>query len=319
MGADTTMEKLPDAVSTEEYRSILTRLLHIIGYRNTRPTCHPSIQKRVTQHFLDQSDWHPDDRKKAIAMSTPISVGVAKCYPQATPEAQLAYSLHCCYILFLDDRLRNDGTSMGDFATHLLSSESQRHPILLSYTRMMLEAQTQIGPYAASMSLSAANNFITGIAFEHMYDGKIHLTKGALAFPSYLRTITGISEPVAHYIFPQHIFPEEQYLHIYLPCIPDLVDCINWTNDITSFYKESIVGRERLNYVCNVANVRSKTYKEALIFIVEEFRERIRRIRYVLREWPDVLQVVEEFFSGYVLFHLEQPRYLLKEVLGEFR
>ena len=304
-------------MSKDEYRSILMELLGVTGYRTTNLNCDSSVQERVTQHFQEQHNWQPKDRERAIAMSIPISVGVAQCYPHATPDAQLAYSLHCCYILFLDDRLRAHGPPMGDFATQLLLSEPQRHPILQSYTRMILNAQAHIGPYAASMSLSAANNFITGIAFEQMYDGKILPTKGALAFPNYLRAITGISEPVAHYVFPQHMFPEEQYLHVYLPCIPDLVDYINWMNDVTSFYKESIVGKERLNYVCNVASVRSITCKEALKFVVEELCERMRRIRYILRECPDMLHVVEDFFTGYTLFHLKQPRYMLREILGD--
>lgn len=299
----------------EDYHSILLELLKATDYHPPHLPCHSSVQNFVMEHFAQQHEWEPEDRARAIKISEPISVGVARCYPHATPEAQTAFSLHNCYILFIDDRMRAEGPPLGDFATQLLSSQPQSHPILRSYVKALLDMQAYVGPYAASMTLSAANNFISGIAFERLYDGKVHPPKGAVAFPPYLRIITGISEPTAHYIFPQHKFPEEEYLHIYLPCIPDLVDYVNWVNDITSFYKESIVGDERLNYVCNFAHTRDISYAKALKLITQEVCERVQRIRYVLRKSPGLMEVVEDFFKAYMAFHLEQPRYRLREVL----
>ena len=302
-------------MSKEDYRSILLQLLRATDYHPPHLPCHPDVQNLVIKHFKEQHDWQPEDRARAIEVSKPISVGVARCYPHATPEAQTAYTLHCCYMLFMDDRLRSQGPPLADFATKLFSAQPQSHHILQSYVKALLDMQAHVGPYAASMTLSAASSFVAGIAFERLYDGKIRPAEGAIAFPSYLRTITGISEPVAHYVFPQDKFPEEKFLHVYLPCIPDLVDYINWVNDITSFYKESIMGDERLNYVCNYAHSRNIGYKEALESITKDVCERVQRIRYVLRDSLGLLEVVEDFFKAYTEFHLEQPRYRLHEVL----
>jgi hypothetical protein len=199
----------------------------------------------------------------------------------------------------------------------LLSGQRQKHTVLQSFVEFLLELRTHLGPYAAATLLKATVEFFNGLLLERGHNHDLRVPLGATAFPSYLRTVTGFAEPFAHFVFCQTKFPEARYLHRYLGCVPDLIAYINYTNDVISFYKESIVGEERVNYICNVAKTRGIGQSEALRVVSREVCDTVKSIRLALREEPEMTEVVEDFFRSYVLFHLNQPRYQLMEVVAD--
>jgi hypothetical protein len=189
--------------------------------------------------------------------------------------------------------------------------------VLQSFVEFLLELRTHLGSYGATQTLKATLEFMNGHVLEREHNGDLRVPLGAVEFPAYLRTVTGYGEPFAHFVFHQTRFPEGRYLQRYLACIPDLVSYINYTNDVTSFYKESIVGEERVNYICNVAKARGISHGEALRLVSRDVCETVKRIRLVVREEPELREVVEDFFRGYVLFHLNQPRYQMMELVAD--
>jgi len=56
-------------------------------------------------------------------------------------------------------------------------------------------------------------------------------------------------------MFPEATFREEVYLKVFIPTIPDIAMLGNQVNDIFSFYKESVVGKEGYNYILGLSGM----------------------------------------------------------------
>lgn len=84
-------------------------------------------------------------------------------------------------------------------------------------------------------------------------------------------------------------------------------------SDILSFYKEELAG-ETENYIKARAIATGKTAQQTLYDVVDETVATARRIREALGEGK-VRDVWDGFEAGFVSFHIENPRYRLKEIL----
>ncbi|KAK3679715.1 hypothetical protein LTR78_000091 [Recurvomyces mirabilis] len=93
--------------------------------------------------------------------------------------------------------------------------------------------------------LTATIQFFNGCLLENRPAECFRIIPGAVEFPQYFRLKTGYAAPYAHFVFRENIYPEDEFLPIYQPIMPHLVDFINLTNDLMSFYKESILSDER--------------------------------------------------------------------------
>ena len=139
----------------------------------------------------------------------------------------------------------------------------------------------------------------------------------AIRYPRYLRDKTGLPDPYAHAVFPHDIFPEEQYRKFYLPTIPALFDIIILINDILSFYKESIRGTERVNYICTLAKTTGKTAVQCLYDANDGLVKSIAEMRGILKPQPTLLAHANDFLAAYIHWHIRTiSRYHLDEVMG---
>ncbi|OBT86261.1 hypothetical protein VE02_05867 [Pseudogymnoascus sp. 03VT05] len=202
-----------------------------------------SLEEPVMGHFEVQP-WPEAHGNKAIKMAKWMSTGICICYPFADRETQIAYGIYSVYVLLIDDITRELGSSMDRFAVNLVFGSPQESPVLQSLVDWLGGSLDYQGPFAAAMSIKSVIEFIHGCIIERDYDGNIVLPRGAINFPEYFRLKTGIAEPFTHFCFPEALYPESEYLQIYLPALQDICDYINHTNDILSLYKESIVGEE---------------------------------------------------------------------------
>lgn len=184
--------------------------------------------------------------------------------------------------------------------------------MLTNIQRFLQNLDTFMGPYAASMITKTTIEFVESTNLEGEFT---NLPFGAVRFPRYLRAKTGYAEPYAHAIFPNDAFPEPEFRNSYLPALPALCEMIDYINDILSFYKETIRGQERYNFVCNLATTRNCSVKEALEIAVEDTAERVAEMRRVLKPYPNLLQCAEQFLCRYISWHLNTTkRYFLDEV-----
>ncbi|KAF2680331.1 terpenoid synthase [Lentithecium fluviatile CBS 122367] len=302
-------------VSKEDYGQILSTFLSGIDFYMPPFSYDFSLEDPVMAYFARQPNWPPNLTEKAVGMAKWMSTGLGMCYPFAEKDIQVAYGIHATYVLFIDDIIHELGNALDEFETRLVSGKPQKSPILQSLVNFLLDNDTYMGPYAAAMNTKATIEFICGCIMERDYDGKVVPPVGAKKFPSYFREKTGYTEPYAHFCFPEAIFPEKDYLHVYMPCIQDLIEFISYANDILSFYKESVVGDERLNYVCNIANTHGLSAADALGLVCKNVTENVTTVRKVLRDYPEMKDTVDEFFRGYIAWYLNQKRYKLTDIV----
>ncbi|OBT75119.1 hypothetical protein VF21_05496 [Pseudogymnoascus sp. 05NY08] len=227
-----------------------------------------SLEEPVMDHFEVQP-WPEAYGKKAVKMAKWMSTGIGMCYPFADRETQIAYGIYSVYVLLICDITRELGSSMDRFAVNLVLGNPQESPVLQSLVDWLGGSLSYQGPFAAAMSIKSVIEFIRGCIIERDYDGNIALPRGAINFPEYFRSKTGIAEPFTHFCFPEALYPESEYLHVYLPALQDICDYINHTNDILSLYKESIVGEERLTYIPNYAQTHGLSLTDALRQVCE--------------------------------------------------
>jgi hypothetical protein len=301
-------------VSKEEYGKILSKFLKDVDFFMPPQEYDFSLEEPVMNYFASQPNWPPHLTAKAVYMAKWMSTGLGMCYPFAEKDIQVAYGIHATYVLFIDDIIHELGDALDEFEVRLVSGKPQKSPILQSLVHFLLDNNTYMGPYAAAMNTKATIEFICGCIMERDYDGKVEPPVGAKKFPGYFREKTGYTEPYAHFCFPEATCPEKEYLHVYMPCIQDLIEFISYANDILSFYKESIVADERLNYICNIANTHGLSVCDALKLVCEQVTENVLTTRKVLKDHPEMRDTVDEFFRGYIAWYLNQKRYKLTDI-----
>ncbi|KAI1095300.1 isoprenoid synthase domain-containing protein [Rostrohypoxylon terebratum] len=170
------------------------------------------------------------------------------------------------------------------------------------------------GPFICDMITKATLEFFSMCAFEQEYDGTFAASSSTPDFPYYLRFKTGLGEPYALFAFPECMYPEDVFLRTYLPAIPYLVREFNLGNDFLSFYKESIVSDERLNYVHNSSRASRVTPIQALEDVRLSLIDGVQTIREVLAVDPQLQSNLDQMLHGYVMFHFGASRYRLSEL-----
>ena len=241
-----------ESVSSTELGEILSQFLFSIDFYMPPFEYDFSLEEPVMSHFRHQL-WPEAHSAKALKMAKWIS-GIGMCYPFADQDTQVACGIHGVYVLLVDDLTKELGQSMDHFATNIILGRPQESSILQSLTDWLPYTSAYQGPFATDMTIKSAIDFIRGCIVERDFDGKLIPPYGAVNFPNYFRSKTGIAEPFAHFCFPERLYPESEYLHIYLPALQDICDFINHPNDILLFYKETVVGTERLTYIPNFAH-----------------------------------------------------------------
>ncbi|KAL4808096.1 isoprenoid synthase domain-containing protein [Aspergillus unguis] len=304
-------------VSKAELEQILSDFLKAINFRMPDYTYDYTLEEPVMAHFKTK-DWPAPQRDRALKMAKWISTGVGMCYPFASRDSRISFGIHSTYLLLIDDIGHQIPTALATFGSNLAAGKAQDSPVLQSFAEWLTEGDKYMGPFANAMNIKCAIEFVHGCLLENTYNDNMQIPRHAVNFPAYLRAKTGFTEPYAFFCYPQDLYPEDKYLQIYLPAMQDLCEYVNYCNDILSFYKESVVGEERLNYVCNYASAHGVSLLEALRQISASVVRNVQNIRLILADHEDVLGDTEAFIQGYAAWYLLQNRYRLHELQIEY-
>lgn len=299
--------------SRGELGEILTEFLCSVNFEMPQFDYDFSLEEPLMDYFRAQP-WPEAQIDKAVKMAKRMSTGVGYAYPSVDKNIQVAYGIHVVYLFLVDDSAEELGNALDRFTTNLILGRRQESPVLQSLVDWLSESPIHLGSFAADMNVKGAIEHVRGCMLERDYDGKTIPPRGATNFPRYLRTKTGFAETYALFCFPEALYPESKFLQAYLPAIQDLCDYTNYTNDILSFYKESIVGTERLTYVPNIAHTHGLGLADALRKTIADVADHVQNIRVILADYPQLLKMAEEFIQGFIVWHLDQPRYRLGEL-----
>ncbi|OAP57562.1 hypothetical protein AYL99_08300 [Fonsecaea erecta] len=302
-------------------------------YEDTYPEQLDSIvRKRILSYNLD-------DRRTAhlLKLLPTCASGVQKHYTRAAIEVKAFIVLYTIFLFYIDDRVVQEPETMlaelqklsrlntpAAGPEKMNSLDHYSEPCLLLWSELVTsEAHVYYGPYSAGAIQKGFVEFLMGSIIEARFpEGLRQQEEGSFASipPTavhMLRDKAGAGEVYAHFMFPTHLAPEDEYLGKYFICVRDMMDWINFTNDIMSFYKESFapgVQAEENTYIQNRARCEGKTALEVLRVLCDEVVGLTARIRRGLQGEAVLEDIWENYVHGYILFHACDRRYRLQEL-----
>ncbi|KAK0199555.1 isoprenoid synthase domain-containing protein [Desarmillaria ectypa] len=210
-------------------------------------------------------------------------------------------------VAYFDDAYPDDPDALigvPNFTKHFASSEKQSTKMLDDFANVLAEASQFFGEVAADFIVQAGLRYITALILEIHSKSEPAIDKYAI----FLRELSGIAE--AYTVF---MFPKDLPHYLYVQALPLIRDVINFTNDITSFYKEECEG-ETHNLISLLAEARDESKSEALRYVAERCIQAHERVLCILSPHQGVRSSYENFVKGHLAFYLGAKRYRLSEL-----
>ncbi|EED80636.1 predicted protein [Postia placenta Mad-698-R] len=227
-------------------------------------------------------------------------------------DAKVAITIFTALATSVDDPNALDGLAFDQF--HRRHSDCTVHgdksPLGL-FAKVTSQMAACYPSFAAGAILVAALQFVNASILENTTRGTM-LHPKALGFVEYRRFLSGMPEAYVCFIWEKTRFPA---VNCYIQAIPDACIFIDYLNDILSFYKEELTN-ELVNYIHDRALVTGTSASDALRDVIGETVAAAERVRSILGE-GDERDAWDAFVRGYIKFHMDDPRYRLREVLGD--
>jgi hypothetical protein len=300
------------AVTKADYIQNLRKSLGDIAFDFPPSDYNLGVENQVKEYFKEAgfSEVFIRDRQSIIQASAGIAMTT---YHSTSFHIQCTIGIYTTYALIIDDCTQEMKPEMKDFCPCFLSGKPQGNKLLQTFAHLLKSMHRIFGQFGGDMIIKDSLQYISSCYLETEADKRLLFSTNAPDFAYYFRLKTGVAEAYAFMMFPEEQFPEDEYLSTYLPTIWYMQGYLNFTNDIMSFYKESLA-LEDTNFVHNYAKSHGLVPTESLQRICTEASEAVQRLRSLSKAHPKVSLAIESFVRGYIVFHLSQPRYRLAEL-----
>ncbi|GFF29956.1 hypothetical protein IFM61606_10449 [Aspergillus udagawae] len=269
-----------------------------------------ATEKAIRQHV--SSERHC----QMLIARLPVDVGVATHAYSIYPfEIRLSIGIYTTLFTYIDDADRRDMTSkLERFAVNFSLGVFHSDANLDYLTRLLAVDLPKLwGPFTSSCIMKATMDLLSGCLLENYFPSGSH--RLASGFPSYLRNKTGASEPYAYFIFPESLFPEREFLGLYVHSIAGIIEVTNAISDIISYYKEAVIGDEANGRIVSEARVQMRQPAEVLLETCRESGAMHQHIKQILGEAnKQLLRAYCSFVDGLSAFHILSGRYRLSEI-----
>ncbi|CZR53884.1 uncharacterized protein PAC_03766 [Phialocephala subalpina] len=305
------MGSIKDAtqISIPAYKSIVEDFLNSASFKLPKWAKEPIFDQEVIDVCLAQDLQLCTERLEGIAK---VGIAAAKWfYPSHSREAQLAIAKFTALSVIVDDLGESILEGLQNYRMRMLLRQPLGVKVIQSLFDSVLDIGEYFGSFETDMVFKATMEYLSASLVEIENPGMLRPLRCTPGFNGYFRVKTGISEAYALFIFPESVLSSP---HAQLPLIPDLMAFINNTNDIMSFYKESIVGEERDNCIHLHARANDLMVQEALMNFQRSTLKYLGRIKEFLISNESLRKPVEKFIQGYLAFHFATPRYRLGEL-----
>ncbi|OBZ70154.1 Trichodiene synthase [Grifola frondosa] len=294
-------------VLIDDTKRIIRNFLNGLDFESPQTPMNSELRRRLAAEI---ASWNIDVSTTFTDKMLSNSCNMAEtCYGHASPEHQYFIALYTAFTFYADDHCEGDPEPVGQFAHRFTNGEMQLDPVLDRFAAHIKTAYELWPLIGANTIISGTLNSMTAMYIEYT-TRSMAISPSATRYPYYLRTMSGVGPPYAHFIFPK---TWRASVNSYLQLIPELDYFINCTNDILSFYKESLAG-ETDNYVHLRAAAERKTPTIVLRELSSEVTNTVRRIKVVTAKDKELAAVWHRFLNGYLEFHIKTPRYRLKEL-----
>ncbi|KAJ5876181.1 isoprenoid synthase domain-containing protein [Penicillium soppii] len=306
---------------TEE---ILRTWLHNVGFdlqQAVRPF-HTKLYAELEEWIISQD--LQEHQLSRIWMLLPASTSAAdKWYPQASYQLKRYIALFTTFLLYVDDKAEQDlehilpdlqrVSSGACNGLHALKCDDTVFNMWLEL--VATETGTFYGSYSTGVITKGLVDFMLGNTVESNVAAGLKVpAKFGQRGSKFVRDKTGAGEVYAHFIFPEHLAEENRHLPTYVPFIACMLDIIDDVNDILSFFKESVVGTEMNTNIMNRARTSCCSPHDVLKQICSETVEAMHVVSHAFEEKGVVGKLWKDFINGYIMWHICEDRYRLKEI-----
>ncbi|KAJ5375424.1 hypothetical protein N7517_007430 [Penicillium concentricum] len=294
-------------VSADEYKDILNNFfLGVSPDLSYIPD--PSLEDYILAACLSNGVAN----EKANQISKHGASVAQQFYPLHKFEIQRLVGLFSAYFFAVDDLGLDFVDDIRKFGRKTMQGDPQP-PLLEAFAALLPQFNQHYPDICSNKIATGLINFMDASAIEFETTGKFLHLETAASFPRYFRIMTGLAEPYTFFILTNDLWSEEN-INLFIQAAPDIMDLTDTINDLLSFYKESIVGDERNNYVYHRALSDCIRVSDVLHRLVEENTARIDNVKATVSESPALLQMVDAYIRGFVGFHVMRPRYKLNEL-----
>jgi hypothetical protein len=246
-----------------------------------------------------------------------------KWYPHASYPLKRYIALYTTFLLYVDDKAEQElisilpdlrRVSSGAYnGLHTLNCDDTIITIWLDL--VATETGTFYGPYSTGVITKGLVDFMLGNTIESDVAAGLKLPANfGRRASKFVRDKTGAGEVYAHFIFPEQLAEEGGHLSRYVPLIACMRDIIDDVNDILSFFKESVIGSEMNTNIMNRARASRCSLREVLQQICKETSETMYVVSNAFEEQDIAGKLWKDFISGYIMWHICEDRYQLKEI-----
>ncbi|GAB1191255.1 hypothetical protein APSETT444_000427 [Aspergillus pseudonomiae] len=246
-----------------------------------------------------------------------------KWYPHASHQLKRYIALYTTFLLYVDDKAEQDleqilpdlqRVSSGAYnGLHALKCDDTVVNLWLEL--VATETGMYYGPYSTGVITKGLVDFMLGNTVEANLAAGLNLpAKFGQRASKFVRDKTGAGEVYAHFIFPEHLAEETRHLPTYVPFIACMLDLIDDINDILSFFKESVVGTEMNTNIMNRARTSCCSPHDVLEQICRETAETMYAVSNGIGEDGVIGKLWKDFINGYIMWHICEDRYRLKEI-----
>jgi hypothetical protein len=224
-------------------------------------------------------------------------------------STQIIIALYTAFLIYIDDVHQNDVGGIYGFNERFVLCQPQDDPVLESLASLLRELPKHFGRVSSNMMISSTLNFVTSLILD--YETKdMPASPDAGNYAAFSRVMCGASETYAMFVFPTQI-----PLPVYIQAFPEVMNFLNKTNDVLSFYKEELAG-ETINHISNMARCRGVSKIEVLRLLCDEVVTCHLQSLNILSPHHEAHAVYSKFSQGYIDFHTSLTRYRLDELFS---
>ncbi|EPS33065.1 hypothetical protein PDE_08027 [Penicillium oxalicum 114-2] len=238
-------------------------------------------------------------------------------YPSHDREIQIDIAVFTALMFSIDDLGNQMPGALRTYRSKIMLGLPQDSQQIADFLKIPFQMESWLDNFALDMVFKSQLEFLSANLVENEYGDRLcpHPSTPQ-SLRSYFRLKSGICEPYAFFIWPSSIMVQDHnHNGAPLAIMPDLMTWINDTNDIMSFYKESIIGDEVNNSISLHARAKSQTLLESVKDHVSLATDAFVRImEFAKDQHPEVQRKLLEFLNGYIAIHYKDPRYHMQDL-----
>ncbi|KAJ0278845.1 hypothetical protein COL940_007061 [Colletotrichum noveboracense] len=267
---------------------IFSKLVHDLKYQAPQhPNTRPALEAAMLEYAATSgAPYESEYAQRYFDVGLTLACAYYPTHPFAVKLHIAIYSWLAIYID--DDDAGND--DLAGFQERFHRGEPQPSALLSRFAEVLHDMSKYYEPLVANFIVCSTLQFVNATLLERRgeFHGLKHCKRQA-AGPT--MSATGVECPRR---------------------IPDMMTYINYANDILSFHKETLAG-ETDNYINTRAVCEQREPLAVLETVVAEAIEANSRVVGLLRTRSDPMYALkwDEFFNGYIFFHLSAKRYKL--------